>query len=666
MNVIIDSVKKRLIQIIVLTAFLPFYNSGTLFSQPFKLFGVSDLVRVFEDGYNLPPQTNSINIFGIRGEIISGQFIIHTKKDLENVSLEISAFENQLSGKTLNKDIAELNFVGSVSLTENTPNQPMSVLTRTAPAKFPDYLMSEKEINILKKKYQSVWLTVQIPENAESGTFSGKVTVKSNIGEQTLPVNLTIFPLNMPEERNLKVTEWYNTRNFSKVHGINEQYSPEWFAMLKKYAENMVEHRQNVFRVPAGTIEIYKSATDGLEFDFTRFDQIAEIFWSTGKMDYLETGEFARFGPEGWVDEKIFPGDFNVKDLSSGNLISLPGEKVLPILLPALESHLRQKGWLNKTLFHVKDEPSQHNVLSWIEFSRYIHNHAPDLKRIDAVETPYLLDDIEIVVPKLDHFNSWYDTYKKAPDKGVELWFYTVGIFQGSLLPNKTIDMPLIDSRIMHWLNYKYDAKGYLHWGWNAWNENPFHETGKHIGDGWHVYPAKNGVMNSLRWEQMRNGIQDYECFLMLEKRISTLKDSLGAKFKWIDPKHRSKEILDQVVKGFTDKTNDPDIFYKIKLELLKELLEFDISPMIYFQTEPAAGSTLTEHSSVAAYGWTEPGTKVIINGNEIPVNNDGLFLTQFGGDFIDKRKLPLGNKITIIAVNEKGKKEINRIFIIK
>lgn len=666
MNVITGSVKKRLIQIIVLTAFLPFYNSGILLSQPFKLFGVSDLVRVFEDGYNLPSQTNSINIFGIRGEIISGQFIIHTKKDLENVSLEISSFKNQLSGKTLNKDIAELNFVGSVTLTENTPNQPPGTLTRIAPAKFPDYLMIEKQINILKKKYQSVWLTVHIPQNAESGTYDGKVIVKSNIGEQTLPVNLTIFPLNMPEERNLKVTEWYNTRNFSKVHGIDEQYSPEWFAMLKKYAENMVEHRQNVFRVPAGTIEIYKSAADELEFDFTRFDQIAEVFWSTGKMDYLETGEFARFGPEGWVDEKVILSDFNVKDISSGNLISLPGEKVLPIFLPALESHLRQKGWLNKTLFHVKDEPSQHNVLSWIEFSRYIHNHAHDLKRIDAVETPYLLDDIEIVVPKLDHFNSWYDTYRKAPEKGVELWFYTVGIFQGSLLPNKTIDMPLIDSRIMHWLNYKYDAKGYLHWGWNAWNENPFHETGKHIGDGWHVYPTKNGVMNSLRWEQMRNGIQDYECFLMLEKRISSLKDSLGAKFKWIDPKHRSKEILDQVVKGFTEKSNDPDIFYKAKQELLKELLEFDISPMIYFQTEPAAGSILTEHSSVAAYGWTEPGTKVIINGNEIPVNNDGLFLTQFGGDFIDKRKLPLGNKITIIAINEKGKKEINRIFIIK
>ena len=29
-----------------------------------------------------------------------------------------------------------------------------------------------------------------------------------------------------------------------------------------------------------------------------------------------------------------------------------------------------------------------------------------------------------------------------------------------------------------------------------------------HLGDGWHVYPVKDGVLNSLRWEQLRNGVQ--------------------------------------------------------------------------------------------------------------------------------------------------------------
>ena len=39
--------------------------------QPFRLFGVTDLARVFEDGYNLPDAQDTINVFGLRGEVIS-------------------------------------------------------------------------------------------------------------------------------------------------------------------------------------------------------------------------------------------------------------------------------------------------------------------------------------------------------------------------------------------------------------------------------------------------------------------------------------------------------------------------------------------------------------------------------------------------------------------
>jgi hypothetical protein len=166
-----------------------------------------------------------------------------------------------------------------------------------------------------------------------------------------------------------------------------------------------------------------------------------------------------------------------------------------------------------------------HNSIAWKEMSEYIHRYAPDLKRYDAIETTNLLDHIDIAIPKLDAFGTWYDSYRKAQEKGLELWFYTVGIYQGSLFPNKTIDLPIMNTRIIHWLNYKYDATGYLHWGWNQWEEDPFKDVGMHIGDGWHVYPAKDGVLNSLRWEQMRNGIQDYECFRMLEENIKALRD---------------------------------------------------------------------------------------------------------------------------------------------
>jgi hypothetical protein len=628
-------------------------------AQSFKLSAVSDMVRVFEDGYKLPQMYDSIKLFGIRGEIISGQFVISAKKSLANVTVEISDLKDNVTGNSLPADAVAWNFVGSIPLTKNTPNQPVSALVRQAPARFPDYLMSERQIAVKEKTWQSVWLTVSIPEKTAAGMYAGRVTVRCGQETQSLPVGITVFPLTIPEERHLNVVEWYSTGSFPKLHGIKERYSPEWYAMLRKYADNMVEHRQNSFRVGMEVIDIQQSKDGVFTFDFSRFDRIADVFWSTGKMDYLETGFLALRGEKGWSDTNFRWQTFRVKRSDTGETVTLPGPEVIPSLVSAFEAHLRQKGWLDKTWFHIQDEPAVHNALSWVELSRFIHQYGPDLIRMDAIETTHLLNDIEIAVPKLDHFSSWYDSYRKWQQKGNELWFYTVGIYQGSLYPNKTIDVPLIDSRIMHWLNYKYDATGYLHWGWNQWTEDPFTEIGQHIGDGWHVYPSKDGVLNSLRWEEMRNGIQDYEYFWMLENRIKKLKDLLGSRFSWINPKQRGKEIASQVVQGSADRTKDPEVLIKAKAQLVKELLDFDKSPSVYIQTNPPEGSEITSGSSVEVFGWAEPGTKMVVNNTELPVSKQGLFLEQF--QLSAKR-----NTIIVQASGPNGTKRIVRTYVIK
>ena len=644
-----------------------FLNSGSLSAQAFKLNSVSDLKGVFEDGYNMPALRDTLNIFGIRGEVISGQFVLQTKKNLTGVTVSVGVLTDKKSGSTLPEKAVEWNFVGSIPLTANTPNQPVSSLVRKAPARFPDYLMKERQISIKEKSSQAVWLTINIPETAKSAVYTGEVAVKSEQGEVMLPISVQVYPLILPEKRNLKVTEWYTTDDFARFHGINEKYSPAWFAMLGKYAENMASHRQNIFQVPMEAISIQK-ATDGkLTFDFTRFDQIAQVFWDTKKMDFLETGELARFGNNEWYSSDIKLQDFKVKDAGTGKTETIAGAEVVPSLLSATENHLRQKGWLSKTLFHIKDEPSMHNSIAWCEMSRYIHKYAPDLIRLDAIETTNLLNDIEIAVPKLDAFGTWYDSYRQAQEKGVEIWFYTVGIYQGSLFPNKTIDMPVINSRLMHWLNYKYDATGYLHWGWNQWTEDPFKDVGMHIGDGWHVYPSKDGVLNSLRWEEMRNGIQDYECFMMLESKISSLKETLGKRAGWIDPKQRGHEIAGKVIMTIEQHTDDPSVLYSAKRQLLDEIVGFDADPKLYIQTIPLENSTLTEHSSIEVFGWTEPGTKIVINGKEMPVSDQGYFFEQFGGDAIDATKIPITQRmIKVVASNTKGTKEIIRKFNFK
>jgi hypothetical protein len=625
-------------------------------AQSFKLYAVSDLQQVFGDGYKTPIKSDTLKLFGIRGEIISGQMIIIAGKDLQNITVEAGPLKNAVSQVKSPDLTTDWSFVGSIMLKNNTPNQPVNALVRPAPALYPDYLLAEKQLNIKGKSTQPVWLTVNIPEDAAPGTYSGRIEVRNGNENGSLPVYVTVYPLTLPSERHLKIVEWYTTSRFPGLHGINEPYSKEWFDMLKIYAANMAAHRQNVFRVSMDLINISRSDSNELEFDFTRFDQVAEVFWNTGKMDWLETGFLAKFGKGAWFSTEVLLDDFTVKDIKTGAKITMKGEEVVPYLLPEFESHLRQKGWLHKTYFHTQDEPSMHNAVSWMKMSSYLHQFAPELRRMDAIETTYLLDEIEVAVPKLDALAAWYDNYKDWQAKGNELWFYTVGIYQASRLPNKTIDMPVMNSRIMHWLNYRYGITGYLHWGWNQWTENPYVNPDIHIGDGWHVYPVKDGVLNSLRWEQMRNGIQDYEYFWMLENKITNLKDSLGSRFSWIDPKQRGKEIAGEVVSGFAEHTDDPEVLYAAKMKLINELLDFEKSPGIYIQTNPVEGSCFTDRSSVEIRGWTEPGTLITINGREVPVSKQGLFLEQI--NMSSKEDL-----IRVQATGSKGHREIVRKF---
>jgi hypothetical protein len=250
------------------------------------------------------------------------------------------------------------------------------------------------------------------------------------------------------------------------------------------------------------------------------------------------------------------------------------------------------------------------------------------LKRIDAIETTHLFGEIDIAIPKLDYLAANYNVYKKGQQEGAGLWFYTVGIYQGNTFPNKTIDMPLIESRLMHWLNFKYDLSGYLHWGWNQWTDDPFTSVGQHVGDGWHVYPQVNGVLNSLRWEEMRNGIQDYEYLWLLQDKIRILKDSLGSRFDWIDPAARSKDIAGRVIMELDKHTHDPQVLYNAKKTVINEILQMDASPGLYVQTLPGENSTVKANEYLTeVYGWVEPGTKVTINRQPVQVSNDGLFM---------------------------------------
>jgi hypothetical protein len=617
---------------------------------------VTDLVRVFEDGYKCPAPQKRIEVFGIRNEVLSAQCVVKTRQPLRDLTVSASPLNHKAGNTALPADSVACNFIGSVLIAENSPNHRKSDVIRPAPARFPDYLSDVKQVAVEAGRYQAIYLTIRVPKDAQAGDYEGVVTFRTDKGEKTLPLALTVFPLTLPDERHLMVTEWFSTNRFKQFHGVDSSNPEAFYKMLAVYARNMADHRQNIFRVSPDLIAATRHSDGKLTFDFSRFDRWAEVFWATGRMDLLETGFVARFRDGGWSSKEIVLRDFPVQDEAKAASIRMPGKEFLPQFLPALEQHLQERGWLDKTVFHVADEPSNHNIMSWREASDFVHRFGPRLKRMDAIETPHCLDRLEIWVPKLDHYATWQEAYSDAQRRGNEMWFYTVGIYQAGACMNKTVDVPLIQSRTLHWLNYRFGLPGYLHWGFNSWTDDPFEAPGEHRGDGWHVYPKREGLLDSLRWEQMRNGIQDYECFRLLEEKIKQMKGGMSQRVSsLLDPSRRGIEIAASVVRTTDDYSNDPNALYTAKKQVIDEILGLDQSPRMIVQTNPMEHSRVAGNAAIDVHGWVEPGTRITVNGTEVPVADDGLFLEN----------VPLSSHktITIEARNQNAKKQMVRHF---
>ena len=115
---------------------------------------------------------------------------------------------------------------------------------------------------------------------------------------------------------------------------------------------------------------------------------------------------------------------------------------------------------------------------------------------------------------------------------GQTRWLYQCMSPQGNGL-NRFIRIPLMPTRLSHWINYRYHTTGFLHWGLNYWagakNEDPWEDAGGDYpaGDMWIIWPGYHKVYPSIRLAAMRDGIRDYELLRMLEVRSSSDADAL-------------------------------------------------------------------------------------------------------------------------------------------
>jgi len=533
----------------------------------FSAWAADPLVKVLPGAAKPAKTPKAVTIDAVRNEYESGQIVVSAAEKIHKLTAKCGP----VTGPDGPKPQIKLNFVGLVPVKRNTTDTPPEHLVGP-PGEFPDPLLEEESVSVEPGRNRSIWLTVYVPKGAAPGAYRASVEITGDGACVSVPVEITVHPFTLPDARTLHVTNWFSPPNLAKAHGC-EPYTEPFWKWLEVWARFMADHRQNTVITPI--INLITASDDGagnLTFDFSQFDRWVELFRKAGVIGTIEGGHIAGRTGGAW-DAKDFDGYYPVITMPDGSRRQNPNVTVtseeykqfLAQFLPALVKHLEAKGWLDCYVQHLTDEPIPENAESYKKAAQYIRQYAPQLRIIDASMCDQIAGAIDIWVPQPPEFEQKMDFFKERVRAGEEVWIYTCLSPKGKYM-NRFIDYPLLDVRLLHWVNFKYDLPGYLHWGFNYWHGDPFADLEPNwggdnflpAGDSHITYPGKTGPLSSIRLEAMRDGIEDYELLRLLESK---------------DPK-RAHEICDSIVRSLTDYSLDPAEFRKARRKLVLSLAQ--------------------------------------------------------------------------------------------
>ena len=378
-----------------------------------------------------------------------------------------------------------------------------------------------------------------------------------------VPIEANVYDVFVGKNR-LKSTNWY----FPWPQYWTVPTKPgetQEDAQLKIIAKSLAAHRQNVAMADAFSLSTFGVGPKGeMTVDFGPFDKRVKMLMDAGVVGMIEGGGMGT--REGWAK----PNLGIVRAIENGKVV----QKILPAADPEVErfyewffprllKHLKERRWDKIYYQHIVDEPCDDNVDSYRVLNEIARKYLPGIPRLDTCCGTKFSDLQDVASPELDFLNENYDLFKKFQASGKELWFYTCWKPQGEYA-NRLIEEPLIKTRLLHWIHFKYGITGYLHWGYDYWafnestgsKKDQFSHDYSPGGDGWITYPGKGVLLDSRRNESMRDGLADNELLSMLGDK---------------DPK-RAHAIADEIVLAMDKYVLDTAKFRAARRELLEAL----------------------------------------------------------------------------------------------
>jgi hypothetical protein len=225
--------------------------------------------------------------------------------------------------------------------------------------------------------------------------------------------------------------------------------------------------------------------------------------------------------------------------------------------LRGIEAHLKEKGWLDKAFVYWFDEPDPKDYAFVMNGFAKLKKYAPGLRRMltEQVESE-LVDGPNLWCPLTPSLNVEGAEARRAAGDG--FWWY---VCCGPVAPYATefIDHPGTEMRVWLWQTWAERVTGILIWETVYWTsgaaypdsahpQNPYLDPMSWVsgyelppgtrrpwgnGDGRFLYPPPaaadgkpgapvlDGPVVSMRLDGLRDGLEDYEYFVILKRLLA-------------------------------------------------------------------------------------------------------------------------------------------------
>jgi len=563
---------------------LPYGQRLTASTEQVGLWWASSGWKISRDK-PLPGATGeAVIIRTARNEAEAAQLVIQPKAALNGLTIRPEALTGA-GGTIIPVENIEVFKVRYVNITQPTDKSSVAGL-------WPDPLLPLKDpIDIEANKNQPFWIRVKVPRDIPAGTHIGKIHLAAQNYSADVTLQVDVYDFELPDRMTCTTAFGFSPHEVFRYQKLSDRQQK--LQVLDKYWASFSAHHISPYDpAPLDEIKVtWPNVTDSTTpeqlkptFDWTSWDNAMQH-----SLDHYHFNSFMLHIPGlggGSFHSRVEPELLGFKE-------NTPHYKAaFTAYCQEVQEHLRQKRWLDEAYVYWFDEPEPKDYSFVMNGFAKLKGAAPDINRMltEQVE-PNLVGGPNIWCSVTPNYN--HQATEDRRKSGEKFWWY---ICCGPKAPYCTlfIDHPGTELRVWLWQTWQRKIDGILIWQTNYWTssaaypkpnqpQNPYEDPMSWVsgystpegrkdawgnGDGRFIYPPEaaadahpaepvlDGPVESIRWEMLRDGIEDYEYLSILSNLLKDKKDKLTTQ------QHAEYtalvEVPEDITKDMTTFTKDP------------------------------------------------------------------------------------------------------------